>query len=78
MIDGYEIVGIGYNVFFEKNIQGTVTLPNNLIWIDNNAFEKNSITDIVFPFTLEFIGQWAFYTNNLTGTIRVTKCFDNP
>ncbi len=43
----------------------SVTLPNTLIYIGNDAFSYNALTDVVIPSSVRYIGNFAFADSNL-------------
>ncbi|MFW5779823.1 MAG: leucine-rich repeat protein [Bacillota bacterium] len=64
-ISGFEIISIGTYVF-DYTIK-SVTIPNTVKTIRNNAFYKSSISEVIFKqdSTLNMIEQYAFYGTNL-------------
>lgn len=60
-LDGYPVVGLG-NAFNGNQFIHTVTLPEGLVYLADNAFSNSSIASVTFPSTLETIGTQAFYS----------------
>ncbi len=62
-----------------------VTLPKNIVRIENSAFSSSGITEITFPETVEYIGKYSFAgcksLNTVTLPNSVTNindyCFEN-
>lgn len=57
---------IGDTGFFDSNIQGTLTLPENFKTLGERAFKGNRLVDVVFKGNkIELISEQAFEDNNL-------------
>lgn len=65
-IDGNLVRGIGDSAFKDNKIIETVTLPNTIRFIGNEAFSKSSIKTIDLGESVKYIYSHAFYScNNL-------------
>ncbi|MFC6255273.1 leucine-rich repeat protein [Secundilactobacillus hailunensis] len=58
-----KVTEIGANAFNRHNISGTVTIPNSIIHIDNDAFANNAITTLNLGTGVQTIGDDAFSRN---------------
>lgn len=64
---GYPVVEIGWCAFDGNNALESITLPDNLLRIDNYVFRScDSLTNITFPESLTTIGDGAFARCGLT------------
>ena len=62
-----EVTKIGYMAFYKCRNLTSVTIPNGVTLIGNNAFDECSISSIIIPDGVESIGTDAFiYCHNLT------------
>ena len=72
-IDGMPVIGIGSYAFDDLQLEGELTLPENLEYIEDYAFQENNITKINFNTKLKSIGAYAFnLCANLTGTLEMS------
>lgn len=67
-IDGVPVIGIGRNAFsLYKGTMEELTLPTNLLYIDESAFSGVNIKKITFNSKLKYLGIRAFaYNDSLT------------
>ena len=70
-INGIPVTTIGERAFFSNfdNTRGTlisVTIPNSITSIGNQAFLFNQLTSVTIPDSVTFIGHGAFASNYLT------------
>ena len=55
------VIGIGLDAFYGCDDVTSITLPEGLRIIENNAFESmNGLTEIVIPESVTHIGEWSF------------------
>lgn len=64
-IKGIPVRVVGSGVFREKGIF-TVTIPDSIVTIENDAFGDNLLTSLIIPNSVKFIGESAFRNNLLT------------
>lgn len=69
--NGKKVTGIGDNAFNDKNITGTVTIPDTVTSIGQDAFTKNTISSVVLGSSVRTIGQDAFSVNQISGSITI-------
>ena len=66
----YSVTRIGPMAFYDKEITGSLHLPNTLVSIGDNAFSNNKFSGTLFlPNTLVSIGDNAFSNNKFSGTL---------
>ena len=66
----YTVLEIGVNAFLDNNFNITsVSLPNTITTINNNAFSSSELTSLILPDSVLTIGQGAFANNNIAGTL---------
>ena len=63
--NSYVVTSIKSDVFYGRGLT-SVTLPNTLVTIGDNAFSWNSLTSITIPDGVTSIGNSAFLDNKLT------------
>jgi ubiquitin len=63
--NSYVVTSIKSDVFYGRELT-SVTLPNTLVTIGDNAFSWNSLTSITIPDGVTSIGNSAFLDNKLT------------
>ncbi len=83
----YDVVAIGDNVFFGKQLSGSLTIPNSVTSIGDHAFKANAELDgtLTLSNTLESIGITAFKDSPFTGALTIpgsvtsigTQAFDH-
>ena len=69
-INGIPVTSIGNNAFSPSsygNLLTSVTIPNSVTSIGNDAFNGNQLTSVTIPNSVTSIGSYAFYSNQLTG-----------
>lgn len=64
-IDGYDVRVIGYKSFVNSNLL-SVSLPNSIVSIEDDAFEDNQLTSVIIPDSVTSISYGAFRGNQLT------------
>ena len=64
-IDGYDVRVIGYKSFVNSNLL-SVSLPNSIVSIEDDAFEHNQLTSVIIPESVTTISYGAFRGNKLT------------
>ncbi len=62
--NNYEVVEIGVDAFRDKTTLTSVTIPNGITAIGNNAFRSTQITSVNIPNSIITIGEYAFAENN--------------
>lgn len=69
-IDGMPVIGIGIGAFEDVNLTGTLTVPQNVKYILDKAFENTKIEGIEFNHKLKYIGISAFADcSEIVGTL---------
>ena len=70
---GSQLQTIGADAFYSNQLTGTLTLPNQLISIYDNAFDVNNLTKIIISTNVTNIGWCAFAMNrDLTNIVNTT------
>ncbi|WP_180245621.1 leucine-rich repeat domain-containing protein [Secundilactobacillus silagincola] len=69
--NGKKVTGIGAYAFSDKNITGTVTIPDTVTSIGQDAFTKNTISSVVLGSGVKTIGQDAFSVNRISDTVTI-------
>ena len=68
----YSVTQIGSSAFYNKEITGSLHLPNTLVNIGDEAFSYNKFSgSLHLPNTLVSIGDSAFNKNNFTGDLTI-------
>ena len=68
----YSVTQIGSSAFYNKEITGSLHLPNTLVSIGDEAFSYNKFSgSLHLPNTLVSIGDSAFNKNNFTGDLTI-------
>ena len=73
----YYVKGIGAGAFVNCILNGAaiLTLPEGMIYIDNDAFCGTTAGSLKLPTTMQYISEYAFEGNRLGG---ITVLADNP
>ena len=71
-VNGYKVVGIGGNAFYECTNIDRVIIPTSATYIGNTAFAYTSIENIDIPNSVTWIGD-AFYRNKQLRSITIHK-----
>ena len=64
-VDGEKVTSIGSNVFSRNYLLSSVTIPEGIESIGDNAFLFCNISNIILPSTLKKIGKYAFAATNI-------------
>ena len=64
-IQGMPVIGIWKEAFRLKNIT-SVSIPDTVIFIEDNAFLNSGLTSVTIGNNVTSIGDWAFCNNKLT------------
>ena len=69
-IEGMPVIGIGIEAFEDTNLTGILTIPENVEYISDSAFQNTKIEGIKFNDKLKYIGISAFSEcSEITGTL---------
>ena len=61
----YQVIGVGAGAFAQATLSGDLTLPEGILYIDDQAFSKASGGGLVIPASMTDISSTAFYASQL-------------